>query len=313
MNRSGAPIGPLAVLPDGDPALEQAVRRGGGRLEPLSERTRGVIWRHGYGPDQLAAVLDQHPAIGWVQLPAAGVESFAELFAGRHRALLWTCGKGAYAEPVAEHALALTLAVMRRLPRHARASSWAHEARSTSLFDAGVVIVGGGGIARSLLELLRPFRVRVTMVRRRPEPVPGADRTVTSDRLDEVLPAADVVVIAAASTQHTAQLFDAERLARLRSHAVLINVARGGLIDSVALLAALQAGAIAGAGLDVTDPEPLPDGHPLWFEPRCLITAHSADPEVMMAPRYAARVLENVHAFARGAELVGVIDPNLGY
>ncbi len=97
------------------------------------------------------------------------------------------------------------------------------------------------------------------------------------------------------------------------SHAWIVNIARGPLIDTDALVAALAAGRIGGAGLDVTDPEPLPDGHPLWTEPRALITPHSANPARLLIPQLARRVGENVRRYAAGEELVGLIDVARGY
>ncbi|WP_456237221.1 NAD(P)-dependent oxidoreductase [Leifsonia xyli] len=159
--------------------------------------------------------------------------------------------------------------------------SWGTVQEGTSLYGLDVVIVGAGGIARELLRLLEPFGVRATIVWRSAEPVPGSAATITADRLGEVLPAADVVVIAAALTDSTRRLIGAREFAAMKSTAVFVNIARGGLVDSNALVTALRTGAIAGAGVDVTDPEPLPDGHPLWAEKNCIVNPapgrHAAD------------------------------------
>jgi len=130
-----------------------------------------------------------------------------------------------------------------------------------------------------------------------------------------VLPDADVVVVAAAMTSGTAKLLGERQFALLPDTARIVNIARGGLIDTDALVAALRSGAIAGAALDVTDPEPLPDGHPLWDEPGALITPHQADTPDMVAPLLAERVGANVEAFLRadGTGFVGVVDPEAGY
>lgn len=176
---------------------------------------------------------------------------------------------------MAEHALALVLALLRSLPERARAVSWGPK-KAVTLHRASVVIVGAGGIARELLRLLAVFDCRVTIVRRGDEPVEGAARTLPASRLAEAAADADVLVLAAAATAGTERMVDAGLLARLPAHAVLVNVARGAS-STRTLVAALAEGRLAGAALDVTDPEPLPDGHPLWSEPRCLITPHSAD------------------------------------
>jgi phosphoglycerate dehydrogenase-like enzyme len=153
----------------------------------------------------------------------------------------------------------------------------------------------------------------VTIVRRGSDPLPGAHRTVPVARLDEVLPGADLLILAAAATADTAHLIGAEQLALLKPSAALVNIARGALIDQDALVAALHAGHFAGAGLDVTSPEPLPDGHPLWSAPRAIITSHSADTPDMTEPLLAERIRANVEALVTGGGFVGRVDPRAGY
>jgi phosphoglycerate dehydrogenase-like enzyme len=256
-------------------------------------------------------VLAAYPGIRWVQLPQAGVEAVvAAGLIDRHRQ--WTSAKGAYAEPVAEHALALLLAGLRRLPERARARSWGQEA-GISLFGQPVTIIGGGGIAAVLLRLLGPFRARVTVVRRRPEPLAGAVRTVGDDRLHEALAGAAAVILVLALTPATRKLIGQAELAAMEPGAWLVNVARGKVVDTEALVEALRSGQIGGAALDVTDPEPLPDGHPLWDLPNCLITPHTADTEDMTQPLLARRITENIQRLTAGQELVGRVDPDHGY
>lgn len=306
--------GPIAVLPRPNPVFVDAVLAGGGTVEPLSENTRGIVWLSEKQADELRAILESHPQIGWVQLPWAGVDAFAGILAERAGSTpVWTSAKGAYSEPVAEHALALTLALLRNFPEKSHGMSWEHDKRGRSLYGLDVVIVGAGGIAKEIMRLLTVFDVNITIVRRTDTPLAGADRTVAADRLGEVLPRADVVILAAASTGETAQLIGEAELRLMKEDAVLVNIARGALIDTDALVDALAAGSIAGAGLDVTDPEPLPDGHALWAEPRCLITSHSADTPQMTAPLLAGRIRLNVEAFLGDAGFVGVVDPAAGY
>ena len=177
-----------------------------------------------------------------------------------------------------------------------------------------VVIIGAGGIAVELVRLLAPFEVRVTIVRRSGGPLLGADRTVLVDELDSVLPEADVVIVAAAATSETRHLLGARELAAMKADAALINIARGPLIDTQALIEALHRGHLWGAGLDVTDPEPLPDAHPLWDAPRVVITSHCADTPEMTEPLLAERVALNVAALVSGSgRFVGVVDPAAGY
>jgi phosphoglycerate dehydrogenase-like enzyme len=251
------------------------------------------------------------PDARWVQLPFAGVERVAE--AGLlDDERIWTCAKGAYAEPVAEHALTLALAGLRHLPSRVAARSWGIPA-GTSLFDRKVTIVGGGGIATSLLELLAPFRVEATVVRRRSDAVPGAARTLPVERLHEALGDALVVVLALALTPETTGIIGAAELAAMDDRAWLVNVARGRHVDTDALVAGLRDGAIAGAALDVTEPEPLPDGHPLWELDNCIVTPHTADTIEMVVPLLADRIRTNVQLLAAGEPLEGLVDASAGY
>ncbi len=151
------------------------------------------------------------------------------------------------------------------------------------------------------------------MVRRQAEPVPGAARTVTTAELDDVLPGALVVFLALALTPATEHIIGAAQLEAMDERAWLINVARGGHVDTDALVAALRAGSIAGAGVDVTEPEPLPDGHPLWSLRNCIITPHTADTWEMRMPLLAGRIRANVAHFAAGEPLEGLVDPDAGY
>jgi phosphoglycerate dehydrogenase-like enzyme len=307
--------GPIAVLPDPTALFVDAVTSAGGTVAPLSAETRGLVWLSEKRASELADVLAAHPGIEWVQLPWAGVDPFVPLLAEHAgRALpLWTSAKGSYSEPVAEHALALSLALLRFLPSKSNSTSWAPKRMGQSLYGRKVLIVGAGGIAQEFIRLIEPFETEITVVRRSAGAVAGAALTVTADKLAEVLPDADVVVLAAASTGETAHMIGARELELMKPTAVLVNIARGALIDTDALVDALQSGSIAGAGLDVTEPEPLPDGHPLWNEPACVITSHSADTPEMTAPLLAGRIRANVEAFLGDGRFVGIVDPKAGY
>ncbi len=307
--------GPIALAPDEREPFISAVQAGGGTLAPLSDETRGLVFLSEKRADVLDEILQTHPGIGWVQLPWAGVDGFAEILAkyADSPTPLWTSAKGAYAEPVAEHAVTLMLGLKRMLPEKARSTSWAARRDGISAYGRHIVIVGAGGIAAEVIRLLAPFDNQITVVRRSPGDMPGADRTVLASELDSVLPEADAVILAAASTDETAQLIGERQLQLMKPTAVLVNIARGALIDSLALDAALRAGHLWGAGLDVTDPEPLPDGHPLWTAPRVVITSHCADTPEMVEPLLAGRVTLNVRAFLGDGKFVGVVDPAAGY
>jgi phosphoglycerate dehydrogenase-like enzyme len=291
-----------------------AVERAGGVVAPLSETTRGLIWLTYARDDELSATLEAHPNISWVQLPWAGVDAFTgTLNAHAPSDRVFTSAKGAFAQPVAEHALGMIIALLRAFPRRARLTAWDERVIGTSLYGLRVTIVGAGGIARELTRLLAPFDVSITIVRRADHPVDGAEQTLTTDRLTDVLETTDVLVIAAAHTAQTTHLISTHEFERMKPEAVVVNIARGPLIDAAALDHALRTGLIAGAALDVTDPEPLPEGHPLWSAPNILITPHQADTPDMTAPLLAVRIEHNVRAFLGDGRFVGVVDASAGY
>lgn len=299
----------IALAPSGQRTwLGDAIVAGGGVLTDPAD-AQGVVWASTGGADALAALLVEHPGLEWVQLPWAGIEPFAGVLDDRHT---WTCGKGVYAEPVAEHALMLGLAGLRGLGRYARATSWEGQ-QGTNLLNAKVTVVGGGGIAESLLRLLGPFGAEVTVVRRRVEPLEGAARVVPPEALHEVLPGATLVVLALPLVPETVGLIGRAELDLMEAHAWLVNVARGGHIVTDDLVDALQTGSIGGAALDVTDPEPLPDDHPLWHLPNCLITPHVGNTAEMATPLLSARITANVRRYAAGEPLIGLVDAGLGY
>lgn len=260
----------------------------------------------------LTRALEASPKAGWVQLPWAGIENFVA--AGvLDPSRIWTCGKGVYAEPVAEHALALALAGLRDLPDRVRATSWGKQG-GVSLYDGTATILGGGGITECLINLLTPMRTEITVVRRDTSaPLPGAAHVVAPDALHNALATADAVFLALALTPETVGVIDAAALRVMQPHAWLVNVARGQHVVTDDLVVALREGWIGGAALDVTDPEPLPDGHPLWTEPRCIITPHTANSQEMGLPLLAKRVTENLRRYADALPLVGLVDLDAGY
>ncbi len=294
-------------------ALAQAVKDGGGEVV-TQEHAQAVVWAEPALADLLPVVLDSNPNIKWVQLPYAGVESFIEMIASRPD-LEWTCGKGVYAKPVAEHVLALALAGMRGLSTYIGATTW-EQPQGHNLIGARVTLLGAGGITEELLPLLAPFNCQTTVLRRNITSESGAlaDVTVRSiSDLHAVLRETDLLVLALALTSETDGIIAAPELALLPEHAWVINVARGRHMVTDDLVQALKTGQIGGAGLDVTDPEPLPDEHPLWNISNCIITPHIANTPEMGLPLLADRVRENVKRRVAGEELIGHVDTTLGY
>ena len=302
----------VAVEPDcwRRPALAEAVERGGGTVSAPGEAS-ALVWAEPTQASLIGDMVDANPGIEWVQLPYAGIEPVVGIVTARP-GIEWYCGKGVYAEPVAEHALMLALAGMRGMATYARAERWeAPEGRN--LLGASVTILGGGGITDSLLRLLAPFGCNVTVMRNRPQPMEGAARVVGPEALADILPGTDVLILALALTPDTAGIIGAAELAALPDHAWIINVARGGHIVTDDLVAALQADQIGGAALDVTDPEPLPDGHPLWSLPNCLITPHIGNTPEMGLVLLAERVTTNVARRIANEPLIGPVYLDLGY
>lgn len=305
----------VAVLPYAQPEYLRAIVLGGGIAADLCDTTSGLVWTDSQGVQQLSEVLAANQKITWVQLPFAGVDNFKPLFdeiAASGRQLSFTSAKGAYREPVAEHALMLALALGRALPERLAAKSWGGKF-AASLFDSKVVVIGGGGIADEILRLLAPFRVETTVVRRSAEPLARAKRTVGLADLDLALSEADFVFIASALTEETLRLFDSDRFSRMKPSAYLVNIARGAIVDTAALEKALKTGQIAGAGIDVTDPEPLPEGHSLWDTPNLIITPHTADTPEQCVRLLSERIVLNTSALIEGSELVGFVNLDLGY
>ena len=259
-------------------------------------------------------MLEDNPQLRFVQLPFAGVDAFSQIIAGSPQ-ITFTSAKRSYSEPVAEHALMLCMALGRIIPERVRAKSWGKK-HADSLFDAEVVIVGGGGIAQQLVELLAPMRSRVRVVRKRPGESFDNSRystVVGFDELDECIARAQFVILACALTQETRFLFDAERFKMMRKDAYLVNVARGEIVNQEDLVLALNSGEIAACATDVTYPEPLPDDHEMWGVENLLITPHTADTMPIVTRLFALRLEQNVTAWLSGSEPVGIVDPGLGY
>jgi D-3-phosphoglycerate dehydrogenase len=303
------------IAPDAPQSVVDAVLRGGGERVPL-EQANAVVW-YSYDaltPEQIELARSwRRPEIEWVQVNSAGVEEWTELALvddGR----VWTSATGAFAGTVAEHVVALLLAAARRLHECARATTWRKpELEGRPLKGTTVGLVGAGGIGRETLRLLAPFGVHTIALTRSGAPVPGADRSLGQDELDELLVASDHVVVSAPLTPATRGLIGARELDLIGPHGTLVNVGRGALVDTDALVAALRAGRLGGAFLDVTEPEPLPAGHPLWSEPHALITPHVANMRAQLDAALAERVEQNVARFRAGEPLLGAIDPVGGY
>ena len=299
----------VAIEPKSFPAYEQAVVDSGCSVTKLDSSVGALIWTDYSNPSGLAQAIKENPQLTFVQLPFAGVDAFSEVLDAPVR---FACAKGSYREPVAEHALTLALSLARVIPERVRAESWGRKF-ADSLYDANVLIVGAGGITEELVGLLSPFRSKITVVRNQDIPMAGVSKTVGLENLDEELPLADFVFLACSLTDKTRGLFDLERFKKFKSTAYFINIARGPIVVTDDLVLALNEGLIAGAGVDVTDPEPLPDGHPLWKAKNVIITPHTADTNAQVIRMFSIRIRENLAAYQGLGDWVGLVDPELGY
>ena len=299
----------VAVGPTKTPEwIRDAVRAGDCTIVDY-DQAEGLVWGDPRGADELGEVVRVHRHFSWVQLPFAGIENFVPHLDDRR---VWTSGKGVYSEPVAELCMAFLLGGLRHVIGYSRVNEWTVD-HGRYLLGGNIVIVGGGGITTSLVRMLQGFNTHITVVRRHAEPIDGVRRVVGQGELHAVLPTADAVVLACALTPETEGLIGAAELHLMRSDAWLVNVGRGRLIVTDDLVAALRERRIGGATLDVTDPEPLPKGHPLWTLDNCLITPHIGNTRAMAVPLLSERITTNCRLFAAGQPLVGVVDVSLGY
>jgi phosphoglycerate dehydrogenase-like enzyme len=300
----------VAIEPKSFPEYEKALELGGAKLSPMGPEVRGLIWTDYSSPAALGELIDRNPQLEWVQLPFAGVDAFSKQL---DKKVLFTSAKGAYREPVAEHALMLALALGRKLPVRIKASSWGKR-EAFSFYDSKVLLIGAGGISEELTKLLAPFRAEITVVRNNADlPFTGAKKVAGLDKLDSLIPEADLVIVTCALTDQTRGLINYKRLSLFKPTAYLVNVARGPIVVSDDLIRALDDGLLAGSGLDVTDPEPLPDGHAFFGRDDLILTPHTADTKEIVTRLFATRIEQNVKAFLGHGAWVGEVSPSLGY
>ncbi|TNC14225.1 D-2-hydroxyacid dehydrogenase [Methylobacterium terricola] len=265
------------------------------------------LWRH--------ALLERAPRLRFIQSVSAGTDQFPK-DALRERGIRLASAQGGNERAVAEHALALMLGLTRHLPqalRHQAAATWRPmiadpAAREQELGGRTLLVIGLGRIGTRIARLGQAFDMRVIGLRRRPlEPGDPVEAVFSPDRLHEALGQADVVALACPLTPETEGLIDAAALAAMRPGALLINVARGRVVDQDALARALTEGRIAGAGLDCFREEPLPADAPFWGMPNVIVTPHSAGETSLYEGRVIDLLVENLGRLRRGEELVNPV------
>jgi phosphoglycerate dehydrogenase-like enzyme len=272
-----------------------------------------VLWVDTWRRDEVEALLDAGPTIRWLFSHSAGVESFP-LDVIRERGLTLTNGAGLHAVPIAEYVVMGMLAAAKNLPAMVRAQErkeWlADPPGFGELSETRALIVGYGQIGRAIGERLTGFGVDVVGARRRNTGEPGV---IAGEAWRERLPDFDWVILCAPLTTGTRHLVGRPELLRMKPSAWLVNIARGALVDEPALVEALRERRLAGAYLDVTDPEPPARESPLWSLPNVILTPHSSWASARFRTRAAELFLDNLERYRSGRDLRNVVDLAAGY
>lgn len=323
---SDAPRLPLTILTRGGPDGESVEK-----IAAISPQIRLVraaddaAWRRelpnadvlfgGFSPDDLRAAK----RLRWIQWPAAGVEGIlSPEFV--NSPILLTNGKGCYAPEIAEHVFGLLFVLTRGIGhqvRQMREHKWGGPGGLVELRGRTMGIIGFGGIGRETARRAKAMDLRVVAVDIAPfyrEGYPMADEIhLVDDWLPELLKQSDIVVSAAPITPRSRGMIGEREFALMKPGSTLINVSRGRIVQTPALVKALQENRIAGAGLDVTDPEPLPPDHALWDFPNVVVTSHIAGQSNLVGKRVGEVFAENVRRFVHGLPLLNLVDKQAGF
>jgi glyoxylate/hydroxypyruvate reductase A len=267
-----------------------------------------------FGPLELAPTLAARPRLRWIQATSAGVGKLAERIGLTESSVDVTTASGVHSRPLAEFALLAMLMFGKdvlRLGREQREHRWERYAVE-EIAGKTVCVVGLGKIGREVARLARALDARVVGTVRelhgRAAEDLGVERLEPTGRLDELLPEADVVVLAVPHTALTHGLIDARRLALLPPGAILVNIARGDVVDESALVDALRSGRLRGAALDVFEHEPLPPESPFWDLPNVFVCPHSASTVAAENERIVDLFRENIRRYLDGDPLLNLLD-----
>ncbi len=263
-------------------------------------------------------MLHGSPRLQWLQCNSAGVEPFLQPGVLHSKTLL-TNATGAYGLAISEHMLGMLLEISKKLHLYRDAQhqhQWQSLGQVRSIEGSTVLVLGMGDIGGEFARRAKALGAHVIGVRRTDTRCPDyADEVHLTADLDQLLPLADVVAVSLPGTRETAGLLDRRRIALMKEGAVVLNVGRGSIIDTEALCDALESGHLGGAGLDVTDPEPLPVGHRLWDIPNAVITPHISGfyhlPETL--ERIVRISAANLKAYTEGLPLKNLVDFSTGY
>lgn len=279
-----------------------------GGADPLLEQA-DIAWGQ---PDPVQSM--NLPHLKWIQLTSAGYTRYdtPEFRAAMKRQSTFVCNASSvYAEPCAQHALAMMISLARRIP-HAQDNQRTDRAwptlklrgESVLLNGQTVLLIGYGAIARRLAELLAPLHMNLIGFRRNPKGDEGTVRIRAIGELDAHLPHADHVVNILPASPETDSFFTADRFVKMKRSSIYYNIARGSTNDESALQRALEQKQLAAAYIDATDQEPLPPDHPLWRTPNCFITPHTAGGHSTESERHGDLFLENFQRRQNGESLI---------
>jgi len=274
-----------------------------------------ILYTHHVAADRIASASN----LKWVQTLGAGVEWLLTPEVRRREELIVTNTSGIHAQPIAEHVLGFVLMFAHQLHRAVRQQVghvWNSNALRndvTSVAGATLGVVGLGAIGRRIAQMASALGMRVIAIKRSPSSAPGVDRVFGPGQLAPFLKEAEYVVNTLPLTPQTRGMFGASEFAAMRSDAIFINIGRGGTVQTEALVDALKSDRIAGAALDVTDPEPLPPEHPLWSLENVILTPHYSGAHPGYVQRASAIFLENLVSYLSGKPLTNVVDKQAGY
>lgn len=299
----------IHVGPERDADIVRAIESAGGEVVDEPSAASGAII---LSSDQGYINQIVESEVEWIQMPWAGIDQW-EFAGGPGIERQYTAAGPAYAPAVAEHAVATSLALLKQLHAASRASTWSRDLDLRQMRGTSVLLVGTGRIGSAIAQLLEPWGVTLFGMNRTGQSILEAKETYRLDEFPPDLPGVSLAICSLPHTPQTNKALGGAFFDTLDHGSYFVNVGRGAVVDTAALIEALDTGQLAGAALDVTEPEPLPDGHPLWDMRQVLITPHVANPPGIVAPGLADLIAENVARWVEGQPLVGVVDPDRGY
>lgn len=263
-------------------------------------------------------LLKKAQGMRWMQCSFAGVDRCSDRSLYANDVIL-TNASGAYGITISEHMIVTLLMLMRRMPEYhemQKRKEWYCVGQVKSIMNSVITVVGVGDIGQNFAKRVRAMGAYVRGVRRTQAPKPDfVDEIYTQDKLDEAIRGADVVALCVPGTDKTRHMFDLERMEKMKDGAILMNVGRGSAVDLDALSRLLHSGKLGGAAVDVTEPEPLPQEHPLWTAPNALITPHiSGNTSLPLTCDLVVDIfLGNLQRYAKGEPLHHVVNLTEGY